>query len=139
MKYSVGISNSRRPSTSRRAVSRSHGLASYNVFRRFNETNLSKSSRAKIRKPMKPKMKKILYIGVGIFFFIGCVVLLIIGIFLKNLQKSLPSPDELVSRNSEKSTQIFDRNGTLLYTIYGNQNREFVSIVKYQIIQNGPY
>ncbi len=79
---------------------------------------------------MKPKMKKILYIGVGILFFIGCIVLLIVGIFLKNLQKSLPSPDELVSRNSEKSTQIFDRNGTLLYTIYGNQNREFVAIDK---------
>ena len=130
MKYSVGISNSRRPSPTRRAVSRSHGLASYNVFKRFSDTNQSRNSRVKTKKPMKPKMKKILYIGVGILFFIGCIVLLIVGIFLKNLQKSLPSPDELVSRTSERSTQIFDRNGTLLYTIYGNQNREFVSIDK---------
>ncbi len=130
MKYSVGISNSRRPSSARRSISRSHGLASYNVFKRFSDTNPSKSSRVKTKKPMKPKMKKILYIGVGILFFIGCIILLVVGIFLKNLQKSLPSPDELVSRTSEKSTQIFDRNGTLLYTIYGNQNREFVSIDK---------
>ncbi len=130
MKYSVGISNARRSAPARRSVSRSHGLASYNVFKRFNEVSSQKNSRSKMQKPMKPKMKKILYIGIGILFFLGCIVLLVIGIFLKNLQKSLPSPDELVSRSSEKSTQIFDRTGTLLYTIYGNQNREFVSIDK---------
>lgn len=130
MKYSVGISNSRKTVSAKRSVGRSHGLASYNVFKRFNDTNFSKNSRGKIKKPMKPKMKKILYIAIGIIFFIGCIALLAAGIFLKNLQKSLPSPDELVSRTSEKSTQIFDRNNTLLYTIYGDQNREFVSIDK---------
>jgi len=77
---------------------------------------------------MKPKMKKILYILVGIAFFLGCLVLLAAGIYLKGIQKSLPSPDELVQRQSDESTQILDRNGTVLYTIYGNQNREFVSI-----------
>ncbi|HAM37378.1 TPA: carboxypeptidase, partial [Patescibacteria group bacterium] len=73
-------------------------------------------------------MKKILYILIGIVFFIGCIVLLGVGIYLKNIQKSLPSPDELVTRTSDESTQILDRNGTVLYTIYGNQNREFVAI-----------
>ncbi|NTV79169.1 MAG: penicillin-binding protein, partial [Clostridiales bacterium] len=75
-------------------------------------------------------MKKILYILVGIVFFIGCIILLAVGIYLKGIQKSLPSPDELVTRSSDESTQILDRNGTILYTIYGNQNREFVSIDK---------
>jgi len=130
MKYSVGLSNSRRQAPSRRPTKKLWGLTSYDVFKRMNSSNVSKNSRGKGRKPMKPKMKKILYIGVGILFFIGCIVLLAVGIFLKGLQKSLPAPDELVARDSEKSTQIFDRNGTLLYTIYGNQNREFVSIDK---------
>ncbi len=61
-------------------------------------------------------------------FFLVCLVLIGIGIYLKNLQDSLPSPDELVERSSDQSTQILDREGKLLYTVYGDQNREFVSL-----------
>jgi membrane peptidoglycan carboxypeptidase len=101
------------------------------VFKKFSNKSVSKPTRGgKDKKPMKPKMRKILYILVGIVFFIGCIILLAVGIYLKNIQKSLPSPDELVTRSSDESTQILDRNGTILYTIYGNQNREFVSIDK---------
>ena len=127
MKYSVGISNSRTQSA-RRPASKAHGFATYNIFKKYNSSNVNKNTKSKERKPMKPKMRKILYILVGIVFFIGCIILIAIGIYLKGLQKSLPSPDELVQRQSDESTQILDRNGTVLYTIYGNQNREFVSI-----------
>ncbi len=129
MKYSVGMSNSR-TQTTRRPVRSTGGFSTYNVFKKFNNKNVGKTTRSKDKKPMKPKMKKILYILVGIVFFIGCIVLLAVGIYLKNIQKSLPSPDELVQRQSDESTQILDRNGTVLYTIYGNQNREFVAIDK---------
>lgn len=37
--------------------------------------------------------------------------------------KALPNPDLLTNRDIEVTTKIFDRNGTLLYEIYGNQNR----------------
>ena len=130
MKYSVGIFNSRTRST-RRPVHSSRSMATYNVFKKYSNSNVrtsSKTTRGKSKKSLKPKMKKILYILIGIVFFIGCIVLLGVGIYLKNIQKSLPSPDELVTRTSDESTQILDRNGTVLYTIYGNQNREFVAI-----------
>ncbi|KKP92845.1 MAG: hypothetical protein UR96_C0004G0012 [candidate division WS6 bacterium GW2011_GWC1_36_11] len=130
MKYSVGISNSRTRST-RRPVHSSRSMATYNVFKKYSNSNVrtsSKTTRGKSKKSLKPKMKKILYILIGIVFFIGCIVLLGVGIYLKNIQKSLPSPDELVTRTSDESTQILDRNGTVLYTIYGNQSREFVAI-----------
>jgi membrane peptidoglycan carboxypeptidase len=129
MRYSVGISNSRTQSQ-RRPVQKSHGFATYNIFKKYNSRNINKNTKGKERKPMKPKMRKILYILVGIVFFIGCIVLIAVGIYLKNLQKSLPSPDELVKRQSDESTQILDRNGSVLYTIYGDQNREFVAIDK---------
>lgn len=129
MKYSVGMSNSR-SHTTRRSVRNVGGFSTYNVFKMFNSKNVGKTTRSKDKRPMKPKMRKILYILVGIVFFIGCIILLAVGIYLKNIQKSLPSPDELVQRQSDESTQILDRNGTILYTIYGNQNREFVSIDK---------
>lgn len=127
MKYSVGISNSRSQAT-RRPVRSAGGFSTYNVFKKFNSKNVGKTTRSKDKKPMKPKMKKILYILVGIVFFIGCIILLGVGIYLKGIQRSLPSPDELVQRQSDESTQILDRNGSILYTIYGNQNREFVSV-----------
>ncbi|MBU1033434.1 PBP1A family penicillin-binding protein [Patescibacteria group bacterium] len=45
------------------------------------------------------------------------------------LYKQLPSPNNLTSsENFPVSTQIFDRNGELLYEIYGNENRIPVQI-----------
>lgn len=44
------------------------------------------------------------------------------------LLKDLPSPTQLGSTTLPQSTQIFDRNGTLLYTIYGNKNQTFVPL-----------
>lgn len=37
--------------------------------------------------------------------------------------KDLPSPDKINARMTAQSTQIFDRNGKLLYEIHGDQNR----------------
>ncbi len=37
--------------------------------------------------------------------------------------KDLPSPDKINATMSAQSTQIFDRNGKLLYEIHGDQNR----------------
>jgi membrane peptidoglycan carboxypeptidase len=76
----------------------------------------------------KTKLRKFLYISIGVIFFIGCIGVLAGGIYLKNLRDSLPSPDQLVERSSDQSTKIYDRNGELLYTVYGDQNREFVPI-----------
>ena len=132
MKYSIGLSDTNRHTTNThvRSVKSNKGFSSYNVFKKYNAQNVGKRSAGKTHKPMKPKMKKILYIAIGCLFFIFCIGLLVAGIYLKNLQKSLPSPNELITRQSDQSTEILDRNGTVLYTIYGDQNREFVSLDK---------
>lgn len=132
MKYSIGISDTKRQSPTQhvKPARRNTGFSTYNIFKKYNAHNVGKKPIGKERKPMKPKMKKVLYIIVGCLFFIFCICLLVAGIYLKNLQKSLPSPDELVQRQSDQSTQILDRNGVVLYTVYGDQNREFVSIDK---------
>lgn len=44
--------------------------------------------------------------------------------------KGLPSPKELVSRKSQVSTKIYDRNGNLLYKIYKDQNRSIVPLTQ---------
>lgn len=42
--------------------------------------------------------------------------------------KDLPSPDNLITRQLEVSTKIYDRNGILLYTIYKDKNRTPVEL-----------
>ncbi len=131
MKYSMSVSKSKRRVPKRR---KSSSLNSYNRIRKYNSKNLSKSKFSKrstgslSNRFNKTKIKKIAYIAIGIVFFLGCLALIIAGVYLKNMQNSLPSPDELVERTSDQSTKIYDREGLLLYTVYGNQNREFVPI-----------
>ncbi len=131
MKYNVSMSKSKKRSPRRK---RKTSLNNYSRIRRYNKKNVSKRTAKKRKfsgvagKFKKKKFKKILYIAIGISFFIGCLSLIGVGIYLKSLQNALPAPDELVDRTSDQSTQIFDRNGVLLYTVYGDQNREFVSI-----------
>jgi penicillin-binding protein 1C len=44
------------------------------------------------------------------------------------LLRDLPSPTKLSSTSLPQSTQIFDRHGTLLYTIYANKNQTFIPL-----------
>lgn len=150
MKYSVGITNSkkhkdtkgsrdlRKPKTFSMAFSPTK-FDRFKSFEKYSSKNTKKKkSKTKTglnsitpkgkKKSLNLKAKKAIYIGVGVLFFLGCSALIGIGIYLKNLQNSLPSPDELVRRSSDQSTQILDREGELLYTVYGDQNREFVSL-----------
>lgn len=55
-------------------------------------------------------------------------LLLLVGIFYYFVLKDLPSPIKLSSTNLPQSTQIFDRNGTLLYTIHGTKNQTFIPL-----------
>lgn len=42
--------------------------------------------------------------------------------------KDLPSPTSLSSTSIPQSTQIFDRNGVLLYSVYGKKNQTFLPL-----------
>lgn len=142
MKYSIGMSNSGRKNPKRAAFSRGYtptDLSRFKNFKRYSNHGVS-NRKAERKGPatkdnskmgiFKQKAKKALYVFIGLMFFLGCVVLIGVGIYLKNLQNSLPSPNELVDRASDQSTQILDKDGEILYTVYGDKNREFVSIDK---------
>lgn len=55
-------------------------------------------------------------------------ILIFVGLFYYFVVRDLPSPTVLVSKNLPQSTQIFDRHGTLLYTIYGKKNQTFIPL-----------
>lgn len=75
----------------------------------------------KLRKNKVSKKKRMLY-GIGGVIVVAMVA---IGIWFFN---DLPSPRKLSQGDYPVSTQIFDRNGTLLYEIYADSYRNPVSI-----------
>ncbi|HSX18917.1 MAG TPA: transglycosylase domain-containing protein, partial [Candidatus Saccharimonadales bacterium] len=59
--------------------------------------------------------------------FVSLIGLIILTLFsFVIFAKDLPSPNKLTSRDSSLSTKIYDRNGKLLYDIYGDKNRALV-------------
>lgn len=146
MKYSIGFSESRkRYGTSKvqrngvRNASRTIpplGFNKYMNLKKYSSNSISnkkKSSKGKKNGPapqFRKKIRKVVYVVLGVVFFIGCVGLIVLGVYLKRIGDALPAPDQLVDRSSDQSTQILDRNGNLLYTIFGDENREFVPIDK---------
>jgi len=128
-------SKKRRNKKKRRSTRSGKKFFSVSKLDRFKKLSGKKKRRSKKRSGSKgflgiekTKLRKFLYIFLGVLFFLGCIGVLGAGIYLKNLRDSLPSPDQLIERSSDQSTKIYDRNEELLYTVYGDQNREFVPI-----------
>src|SRR5579872_2461741 len=55
---------------------------------------------------------------------IGLIILTLASFVL--FAKDLPSPNRLSDHDTSLSTKIYDRNGKLLYDIYGDKNRALV-------------
>ncbi|MBL7036620.1 transglycosylase domain-containing protein [Candidatus Microgenomates bacterium] len=75
----------------------------------------------KLKKTKLPHMKKRFLLPV-------VVVISFSFIFYLFILKGLPSPKELITRQQEVSTKIYDRNKILLYTIYKDKNRTLISL-----------
>jgi len=61
-----------------------------------------------------------------ILLFCGQTALIILGLFLLLVawySKDLPTPGRIQRRMSAESTKILDRNGNLLYSVHGDENR----------------
>lgn len=84
------------------------------------QLNLPKASFSKFKIPQVKIRKR---------FLLPIIFLTIFGYLTYfYILKDLPSPNELLTRDQEVSTKIYDRNGELLYTIYKDQNRTPVSL-----------
>lgn len=54
--------------------------------------------------------------------------IILFSIFYAFILKDLPSPTRLASSHTPQTSQIFERNGKLLYNIYDKRNQSFVSL-----------
>ncbi len=77
-----------------------------------------------VRKVFKKPTRKTLIV----YGRIALPLLLLAGIFYYFILRDLPSPISLTSGNIPQSTQIYDRNGTLLYNIYEKKNQVFIPL-----------
>lgn len=77
----------------------------------------------------KAKFKKAFFVFLTILF----IALIIGGVYafgwLQSLTEQLPSPDKPFGEKSAAS-EIYDRNGQLLYRIYGDENRDPIKITE---------
>jgi len=95
--------------------------------RKWNSVHGKSSSKRKLFKLNLSRYKKAFYVGCGFL-----VIVLFIGAlygfgWLQSLTEQLPSPDKPFGVQNAAS-EIYDRNGKLLYRVYGNDNRDPISI-----------
>ncbi len=64
------------------------------------------------------------------YWKILAVFLVLLGLFYYFILRDLPSPVKLQSKQIPQSTQILDRNGKLLYTIYAKKNQTLIPLVQ---------
>ena len=93
---------------------------------RLAKLNFKHKKRGRKRLPLRiPFLIKFKYLFVGtifsfIFFFLPSIAWLIF--------QDLPNPKTLANQEIAQTTKIYDRNKTLLYQIYANQNRTNVPL-----------
>ena len=82
----------------------------------------------KARSPFKKLTKANLLKFLALFSFLGTLFLFLLSVFLFVwYAKDLPRPDKIV-RKEGFSTQIFDRNGVLLYDVFSDKQRTLVKL-----------
>jgi len=78
-----------------------------------------------LKQKLKKFNKKIFKKGFGALIILFVIIFIVFYIFIL---RDLPSPTRLTSSSIPQSTQIFDRKGELLFTIYAQKNQTFVPL-----------
>ena len=92
--------------------------------------NYTKSRYGKSVKKTGNRSKRLLMLTyLTTFVFVG-MVLGTLGIFLLFVVFSadLPNPYVLLERSTELSTKLYDRNGTPIFEVYGEKNRQLITL-----------
>jgi len=88
---------------------------------------------------LRSNASKVIFRVLGVLFILFFSIAFIGGIagsifamgYVGKIKANLPDAGKLAQRDMEMSTKIFDRKGKLLYTVYGDFNREFTPLNKF--------
>ncbi|MBI2338306.1 PBP1A family penicillin-binding protein [Candidatus Daviesbacteria bacterium] len=93
-------------------------------FKILNFKFLRQNSKA--GRPKKFRISKRTKIAFGLSAFLS--FLFLYTVFLLSAAYQLPTPTKLISSREPLTTEIYDRNGILLYRMYGDKNRTLVKL-----------
>lgn len=121
-KRSAKSSNSRYKMYSKRKKAAYRKLSKYSSAKR----TLNKKKKKGFLGKKGGRKLILIFLAVGGFLTVAGVI----GVFavLAKYTADLPNPAEPFEKGQALSSKIYDRNGELLYTIYGEENREVVKI-----------
>ena len=71
----------------------------------------------------RKKKKNIFKKALSLFFWLGFLGIITVSAIFVYFSRELPNPDRLNKITFSQSTRIYDRNGILLYEIYGNKGK----------------
>jgi membrane peptidoglycan carboxypeptidase len=82
------------------------------------------------KKPLSAKSKRLLILTyISSFIFFGMIAGTVGLFFLFAVfSRELPNPHTLLERNTELSTKLYDRNGTPIFEVYGEKNRQLITL-----------
>ncbi len=88
------------------------------------------------RKKAAQRKEKVIYRRVSLgtkikYLFLGMaasLILIVLPLIVYFWLKELPNPQILTTRDIPATTKIYDRNGALLYQIYGGENRTLIKL-----------
>lgn len=125
---------SRRPKTKSFSLSKSRTESLVGQRRKATYRKLSKYSKKTLAKSEKKGKKKyslwrrILTLGIAFGGIVAVVGAIVVFAVLAKYTSELPNPSEPFEKFQAQSTKVYDRNGVLLYTFYGDENREVVKL-----------
>ena len=93
----------------------------------INRVLLAKKSFKK-SKDIKERILYFLAVVSGLGFLGSIIVCVSVIIIFTVFSSTLPSPSRLVNRPIAESTKIFDRNGSLLYSVFQDKNRTLITL-----------
>lgn len=81
----------------------------------------------KLNKSKKQKLRKFFYTTGGIFLVIVLIGMIFVLSYVQSISEDLPSPEEPFGKKASAS-EIYDRNGKLLYRVFGDANQDSLEI-----------
>ncbi len=90
---------------------------------RSGSKNLKRSFSGRLSPKNRKRLKKAMYATISAFVLVLFIGFIFTLWYLQKISKDLPSPDEPFGSKNVASV-IYDRNGTQLYKVYSNENRD---------------
>jgi membrane peptidoglycan carboxypeptidase len=96
----------------------------------FNKKNFRRTKQQLSTIKLVKKRSTLILLTYLASFTLAALVIFFFGLIIvfAYFSRDLPSPNQLLERSYELSTRFYDRNGELIYEVYGDKNRTLITL-----------